>query len=101
MSFFSTFGFGSKKVISGGYSVTGSVTDVKTCWWLKVNTKPVRSHSLDGAVFPHIVRFTYTVNGREYEGSRYVGWEKRCPHINEAIVVYYDNDDPKKCTVNL
>ena len=32
----------------------GTVISVKKQWWLKVNTKPVRMHALDGATFPHI-----------------------------------------------
>ena len=33
----------------------GTILSVKKQWWLKVNTKPIRKHALDGATFPHIV----------------------------------------------
>ena len=32
-------------------TVKGTVVAVKKQWWLKVNTKPFRTHSLDGATF--------------------------------------------------
>ena len=101
MGFPETFGFGAKKIIARGNSVSGVVTGMKTCWWLKVNTRPVRAHALDGAVFPHIVHFSYTVNGQGYTGSRYVSRKKLCPHINEPVVVYFDSSNPSKCTIDI
>ena len=47
------------------HKVIGTVVSVKKQWWLKVNTKPVRMHALDGATFPHIVTVKYTVDGNE------------------------------------
>lgn len=38
---------------------TGTVISVKKQWWLKVNTKPVRMHALDGATLPHIITVKY------------------------------------------
>ncbi|ERT38252.1 MAG: hypothetical protein Q4F83_11425 [Eubacteriales bacterium] len=32
---------------------TGTVVSVSKQWWLKVNRKPVRMHTLDGAEFPY------------------------------------------------
>ena len=34
----------------------GTVVSVKKQWWLKVNTKPIRMNTLDGATFPHIIK---------------------------------------------
>ena len=45
---------------------TGTVLAVRTQWWLKINTKPVRTGPLDGAIFPHIIKVQYTVNGKTY-----------------------------------
>lgn len=47
-------------------TTVGTVISVKKQWWLKVNTKPVRMHALDGATFPHIITVKYSVNGQEY-----------------------------------
>ena len=33
----------------------GTVVTVAKQWWLKVNTKAVGVHPLDGATFPHII----------------------------------------------
>ena len=93
------FGVGDKKLIGGNASVAGTVTGVKTCWWLKVNTKPVRANGLDGARFPHIIQFTYHVDGAEYRGSRYVSWAARCPREGERITVYFDRAAPAKYAV--
>ena len=45
---------------------TATVISVKKQWWLKVNTKPFRHGTLDGALFPHIIRVAYVVDGREF-----------------------------------
>ena len=93
-----TFGIGVHKAIAGE-KTEGGITEVKTCWWLKINTKPVRTHGMDGAVFPHIIHFTYTVNGYEYRGKRYVNWNRQCPQKGEKLTVYYEKEDPAKYAV--
>ena len=35
----------------------GTVLSVAKQWWLKVNTKLIRMGALDGATFPHIIKF--------------------------------------------
>lgn len=101
MNLFRMFGFGSQKIISQGYETTGAVTAVDVCWWIKINTKPVRRHPLDGARFPHIITFTYSVNGVSYQGSRYVRYYLRCPGKGETIPVFYDKSDPAQYAVSL
>ncbi len=46
---------------------TGTVTELKRLWWIKINTKPARKHALDGALFLHRGKVRYTANGTEYE----------------------------------
>lgn len=94
------FGIGTANAIAGGQT-EGLVTAVKTCWWLKVNTKPVRRHALDGALFPHIIHFTYSVDGQTYKGKRYVNWNKRCPVKDERITVHYERENPEKYAVTV
>ena len=75
---------------------TGAVISVKKQWWLKVNTKPVRMHTLDGATFPHIVTVKYTVDGNEIIKKK---WLKACvtpPSVNEQVTVVYREDKPSK-----
>ena len=92
------FGIGVSNAIAGAQT-EGTVIDVKPCWWLKVNTKPVRRNLFDGAVFPHIIHFTYCVNGQTYTGKRYVNWNKHCPIKGEKITVYYETNKPDKYAV--
>lgn len=105
MSIFTTFHLGngrkaSAKIISENNQTTGTITAVKTCWWIKINTKPFRRHMLDGAKFPHIIYFTYAVNGAAYQGSSCVDWQLRCPNKGETVTVFYNETDPAKCAVS-
>ena len=45
---------------------TGIVIAATKQWWLKVNRKPMRLHTLDGAEFPYIIKIEYTVDGKAY-----------------------------------
>ena len=94
------FGIGVTKTITGEQT-QGVVAEVKTCWWLKVNTKAFRRNMFDGAVFPHVLHFTYTVDGQTYRGKRYVNWNKRCPQKGEKLTVYYEKENPAKYAVIL
>ena len=78
---------------------TGIVVSVKIQWWLKVNTKPVRMHALDGATFPHIITVKYSVNGQEFKKRQ---WVKACdtpPTLNSEVTVIYDENKPSKSRV--
>lgn len=92
------FGLGTTNAFAGEQT-EGVITEVKICWWLKINTKPVRTHMMDGAVFPHIIHFTYTVGGQTYQGKRYVHYNKRCPEKGEKLTIYYEWEDPAKYAV--
>jgi len=92
------FGIGAGSAFAGGQT-EGVVTEVKTCWWIKINTKPVRRHALDGALFPHIIHFTYHVAGKTYTGKRWIQWNKRCPVKDEKITVHYEENAPEKFAV--
>ena len=96
---FHMMGLDDKRILTGGYCVDGKVTEVKTCHWLKVNTKSARTNALDGARFPHIIHFTYTVDNKVYHGIRFVNWNIRCPVKSETITVYYDAENPAKYAV--
>ena len=94
------FGIGVTDAIAGKQT-QGTVTHVKTCWWLKVNTKAVRTGPMDGAQFPHIIHFSYIVAGQTYQGKRFVNWNKRCPTVGEKLTVYYENNEPANYAVIL
>ena len=78
---------------------SGTVVSVARQWWLKVNTKPVRMHALDGATFPHIIAVKYFVDGQEYTKRK---WIKACdtpPALNTEMTVIYDENKPNKSKV--
>ncbi len=53
---------------------------------MKVNTKPVRTHAMDGA---------------ECTGKRFFGAYDRCPHEGETIRVYYNPAHPARSTLQI
>ncbi len=79
----------------------GTIISVKKQWWLKVNTKPVRKHALDGATFPHIVTVRYTVDGNEIVKRK---WLEACvipPSVNDEVTVVYREDNPTRFSLEL
>ncbi len=79
--------------------IWGAVVSVKKQWWLKVNTKAFRTGPLDGAVFPHIAKVSYTVNGIEYVKRKWIGAGRPVPQVGSAVKVLYEEDAPAKAEV--
>ncbi|MBQ9118186.1 MAG: sugar ABC transporter permease [Clostridia bacterium] len=77
----------------------GTVVSVTKQWWLKINTKSFRKNALDGAVFPHVVKVRYEVDGKEYIKSKWIGAGLPCPVKGEEIVLFYDEKKPKKIRI--
>ena len=65
-------------------------------WWLKINTKPVRSHMLDGAIFPYIIKVQYTVDGKEYSKIKWINAGQPVPKIGSSLQVSYRPDKPSR-----
>lgn len=101
MSFLQILGFGEKKIFEQDLAVYGKITAVKKCWWIKVNTKPVRHDMWDGAKFPHIATFSYEVDGKAYTGKKWISYDDMPPAVGKTIKVYYDHQDPAKYAVKL
>ena len=82
-------------------STIGTVIEVKKQWWLKVNTKPIRANTFDGATFPHIIKVRYTVGGSEYNKRK---WVRACeipPSVGSEIAVLYDENKPQRSKIIL
>ena len=77
----------------------GTVVSVKKQWWLKVNTKPVRMHALDGATFPHIIMVRYVVGGKEYFKRKWIRACDQPPAVGAEVTVRYDESKPNKSKV--
>ena len=80
---------------------TGTVISVAKQWWLKVNTKPVRLHSLDGATFPHIIKVKYAVDGKEYICRKWIRAGYRTPIVGTTIKVLYHTEKPAKARIEV
>jgi len=89
------------KFVDRNCKTIGTVIAVKKLWWLKVNTKPVRSHSLDGALFPHTITVKYTVKGIEYIKKAYVPVKREVPLKGAQAAVYYNGNKPSKCRIEI
>ena len=77
----------------------GIVVSVKKQWWFKVNTKSFRTGPLDGAVFPHIIKVKYTVDGSEYTKRAWIGAGLPIPKLGSAVQITYSADKPSKAKV--
>ncbi len=74
----------------------GTVITVKKQWWLKVNTKPIRLHALDGATFPYIIKVSYVADGREYTKRKWIRAGAPVPHVGSLVKVIYSESNPQK-----
>lgn len=101
MNILRLFGFGEERIFALNHAVSGRITAVKKCEWCKINTKPVRKNMWDGAKFPHIATFVYTVDGAEYTGSKWIAYDDMPPAVGKKINVYIDPAAPRKYAVNL
>ena len=77
----------------------GTVISVKKQWWLKINTKPVRTHALDGAIFPHIIKVQYTVDGKTYIKRKWIGANCQPPAEGSSVTVLYYGNNPNKANI--
>ena len=77
----------------------GTVISIATQWWLKVNTKPVRMHALDGATFPHVIKVRYSVEGTDYFKRKWIGAGDHVPDVGASLKVIYCEERPKKAKI--
>lgn len=81
--------------------IRGRVISATKQWWLKVNRKPIRMGTLDGAEFPYIIKVEYTVNGDSYKKLKWIGAGKDVPAVGSEVMVEYNEANPKKAKVIL
>lgn len=77
----------------------GTVIAVKKQWWLKINTKPIRAGSLDGAIFPYIIKVKYMVNGNAYTKRKWIHAGNAVPSVGSSITVLYCESKPSKAKI--
>ncbi len=78
----------------------GTVIAVKKQWWLKVNTKPIRKGTFDGATFPHIIKVKYTVDGKEYTKRKWIHTGNDVPSVGSSVTVVYSENKPSKARIS-
>lgn len=81
-------------------TIIGIVIDVKEIWWIKINTKSVRKHALDGARFPHFATVKYVVDGVEFTKRIYISWRIDPPSKGAEVIVCYNAQNPGKCKID-
>ncbi len=86
---------GGKQIMSNEETI-GKIIKVKKLWWLKINKKPIRTTSLDGAIFPSSLQVQYSVNDNEYIGKKIVAWDDSLTQVGQDVVVLYNEDKPQK-----
>lgn len=79
----------------------GTVISVVKQWWLKVNSKPIRVHALDGATFPHIIKVKYVADGKEYTCRKWVNAGVKVPNVGTSVNVLYREDKPSKANIEI
>ena len=77
----------------------GTVVSVAKQWWLKINTKPIRMGAMDGAIFPHIIKVEYAVEGITYTKRKWMVAGKPVPAVGSKVTVLYCADKPGKAKI--
>ena len=78
---------------------TGIVIAATKQWWIKVNRKPMRLHTLDGAEFPYIIKIEYTVDGKAYTKRKWINAGDPVPKVGSNVQVMYNSDKPSKARI--
>ena len=81
--------------------IFGTVISVSKQWWFKVNTKPIRNGTLDGAIFPHIIKVSYTVNEKTYIKRKWISAGVNVPQVGSDVKVLYCAQKPQKAKIKL
>jgi hypothetical protein len=81
--------------------ITGKVIAVHKQWWLKINTKPIRKHALDGAIFPHVIKVQYQVDGKDYYKRKWISAGHPVPQVGDSVAITCYDDSPKMATIHL
>ncbi len=81
------------------HETTASVISVSRQWWLKVNTKPLRTHAMNGATFPYIIKVSYRVGEKEYIKRKWIPAGHPVPSAGASVAVLYDGCRPGKAKI--
>ena len=78
---------------------SGTVIAATKQWWMEVNRKPIRTHALNGAEFPYIIKIEYTVDGKTYRKRKWINAGDPVPKVGSTVQVMYDSEKPSKAKI--
>lgn len=78
---------------------TGTIISVLKVWWLKVNSKPFRTLGTSGALYPHIIKVEYTVDGQKYIRRKWVNADQPTPKVGGNVRILYSSTKPTKAKI--
>ncbi len=61
--------------------------------------KPILTHALNGAVFPHTITVKHPVGAGEYIKKKFVRVRFIPPQVGNTVRVSYSAYDPSKCKI--
>ena len=78
---------------------TGKVISISKQWWLKINTKSIRKNLLDGALFPHIIKVEYIIDGKPYTKRKWISAGATIPKVGDFVTITHDKNKPSRAKV--
>lgn len=81
--------------------IKGTVLSATKQWWLKINTKPIRTHALDGAIFPYIIKVQYTVGEKTYTRLKWLSAGQPVPSVGSTVDIVFSDNKPSKAKILL
>lgn len=78
------------------FNVEGIIVKTYKIWWIKINTKVLRTSPLDGATFPYLIKIKYKVNDNYYIKNKLVYWPNDEINIQDKVSVTYNKNKPSK-----
>lgn len=82
-------------------TIKGTVLSAAKQWWLKANTKPIRTHALDGAIFPYVIKVQYIAGGKTYIKRKWIHAGRPVPPAGSTVDVRFREDKPSKAKILL
>lgn len=77
----------------------GTVVSATKQWWLKINTKPVRGFGSNGAIYPYVIKVTYSADGNQYEKRKWIKAGQPVPLVGSSMEVMYSSENPSKARI--
>lgn len=74
----------------------GTVVASTKQWWLKINSKLARVIGTEGAIYPYVVKITYSVDRKAYTKRKWIHAGQPVLKVGSSVRVMYNSDQPSK-----